>query len=594
MAGPGMLSFSRTEKYCSQIADEILQLRGEKVLIDFKIHVKDDVIPCSKFVMAVHSPMLRAMLTSNMAEVAKQEMRLDHIDLDIMKIILDYMYCENVSFHKDQLMDLIAAADYLQMTDLKEMCLDEVPGILEPSNVIEWWNEAEMMNYNAIKEQCEETIIAKFNLISQQNDFLNMELDKLHYYVSDICCDTVNSDATVDAVLRWVSHEEERVTLLKDLIHKVQLNKCSDEGIKAIIKTHIKLLDKTPMVYKLLFNALTDLGPDTVVVVGGVETDGMDYTIPCDSNKVCWKVDKSNEIVHLCDIPPGGGTVKFSLCVIPQGFVITGGIGKPLCLMFMAPKRQWVTLQDLLERRYAHGSICIKNVLYILGGYVGKPKKNMECCDSVYSMVLKYGKWKNKPSLPLAVRYPKVTNIANSVYLLDAENSKKLWRLDADDGEWNELAPLPVENYCFGVSMVSARGRLFVAGGRRRVCAWYRPNEDTWCTGQQPLSVHRYGALTHYNNKLLLLGGNCSRGTDDVEEYNIDEDKWSLCNYKIPKSVYLHHAAVLKVDESSRKSSAGQKRLARKTSIPCPNCNKTFRAQIGLFSHMRTHKSASK
>ena len=72
MAGPGMLSFSRTEKYCTKIADEILQLRDEKALIDFKIHVKDDVIPCSKFVMAVHSPMLRAMLVSDMAEVAKQ------------------------------------------------------------------------------------------------------------------------------------------------------------------------------------------------------------------------------------------------------------------------------------------------------------------------------------------------------------------------------------------------------------------------------------------------------------------------------------------------------------------------------------------
>ena len=46
--------------------------------------------------MAVHSPMLRAMLTSDMAEVAKQEIRLDHISKDIIQIILDYMYCEDV------------------------------------------------------------------------------------------------------------------------------------------------------------------------------------------------------------------------------------------------------------------------------------------------------------------------------------------------------------------------------------------------------------------------------------------------------------------------------------------------------------------
>ena len=119
MAGPGMLSFSRTEKYCTKLADEISKLKGEKALMDFKILVKDDEFPCAKFVMAAHSPMLHAMLTSNMAEVAKQEIRLDHISKDIMQIILDCMYCENVSFHKDQLMDLAAAADYLQMTELK-------------------------------------------------------------------------------------------------------------------------------------------------------------------------------------------------------------------------------------------------------------------------------------------------------------------------------------------------------------------------------------------------------------------------------------------------------------------------------------------
>ena len=172
MAGPGMLSLSRTERYCTKLADEIMSLRSEKCLVDFKIHVKDDEFSCAEFIMAAHSPMLRAMLTSNMAEVAKQEIRLDHIHKDIIQIILDYMYCEDVSFHEDHLMDLIAAADYLQMTELKQMGLDEVPAILDHGNVIAWWKEAIKMNYDNIKEQCEEMMAANFQQISQQIDFL--------------------------------------------------------------------------------------------------------------------------------------------------------------------------------------------------------------------------------------------------------------------------------------------------------------------------------------------------------------------------------------------------------------------------------------
>ena len=56
MAGPGMLSLARTQKYCTKLADEVMKLRDEKALVDFKICVKDDVIPCSKFVYGSSQP----------------------------------------------------------------------------------------------------------------------------------------------------------------------------------------------------------------------------------------------------------------------------------------------------------------------------------------------------------------------------------------------------------------------------------------------------------------------------------------------------------------------------------------------------------
>ena len=295
MAGPGMLSVSRTEKYCTKLADEIMKLRDEKTLLDFKICTKHNEFPCAKFIIAAHSPMLRAMLASNMVEVTKQEILLDHISKDIIQIILDYMYCKDVSFHKDLLMDLIAAADYLQMTELKQMGLDEVPDILKLSNIISWWKEATKMNYDSIKEQCEELMAGNFHQISQQIDFLSLDLYEMNQYVFEVCSDSVNSDDAVDALMRWVNYEDERLVLLEDLLNKVQLNKCSEKGIKAIIKTHEALLDKTPMVYKLLLGRSADTTTDSLVIVGGRQ-DG-------NPNKVCWKVNRPDELVKLCDIP---------------------------------------------------------------------------------------------------------------------------------------------------------------------------------------------------------------------------------------------------------------------------------------------------
>ena len=308
------------------------------------------------------------------------------------------------------------------------------------------------------------------------------------------------------------------------------------------MKAHEELLNKTLIVYKLLSNTLADIATGTpkIVVVCGEEDDG---NVSCD----CWKVNHPDEIVHMCDIPAEDLAGKFSICAIPQGFVITGYAAKPLCLMFIASTKLWVRLQDLLDNRHGHGSICVKEVLYVFGGFVGKPRKSMEESDSVHSMIIKDGECKNEPSMPLAVAFPKVTNICDSVYLLD-ETTNQLFHLDTTENIWKQLASLSgEEECCVGVSMTSAQGKLLVAGGSNRICAWYQPETNTWCTGQGPRYQHTYGALVlaHHNNKLLLLGGNYEGRTDAVEEYNIEENKWSVCSYKMPKKINGHHAIVL-------------------------------------------------
>ena len=521
-----------------------MKLRDDKTLQDFKIHVKNDEFPCAKFIMAAHSPMLRAMLASDMAEVAKQEIRLDHICKEIVQIILDYMYCENVSFHKDQLMDLIAAADYLQMAELKEWCLDEVPDVLEPGNVISWWKEAAKMNYDTIKVPCEEILAANFRQISHQNDFLNLYLDEMQQYVSGICTDSVNSDHIVDGLMRWVNHEDERVPHLEDLLNKSQLNKCSVEGLTNAMETYETLLDKTQTGYKLLSKTLADIATDisktttdTMVILGGEEDDG-------NTSLLCWKVEKSNEVVHLCNIPTSQDSGEFSVCMFSQGLVITGGIDSRMCMMFIASTKSWVRLQNMLQNRDGHGSVCIKGVLYVLGGFVGDCRLPS---NSVQSMVMEDGEWKFGPDIPLVVTLPKVATIAETLYMLDVEESRKLLHLNVDEHVWKELAPMPVEE-CYGVGMTSAQGLLFVAGGERMICASYNPATNTWCTGQKPFHSHQYGALTYHKEKLLLLGGHYNGlGTDEVEEYDIDEDKWSLCSYKMPRKLGSHHAFVLNI-----------------------------------------------
>ena len=184
----------------------------------------------------------------------------------------------------------------------------------------------------------------------------------------------------------------------------------------------------------------------------------------------------------------------------------------------------------MLKERQCHGSNCVKGVLYVLGGYVKDYDDEYKPSDSVDLIMVECGSWQNGPNIPLAIKYPKVSNLGDSLYLLD-EITNQLLHFDINKQVWRQLASLPEkENYCAGVSMTSARGQLFVSGGGNRICAWYQPETNTWCTAQQPLQKHRYGALAYHNSKFLLLGGSFNAGTDEVEEYDIAEDKWTVCS----------------------------------------------------------------
>ena len=108
-----------------------------------------------------------------------------------------------------------------------------------------------------------------------------------------------------------------------------------------------------------------------------------------------------------------------------------------------------------------------------------------------------------------------------------------------------------------------------------------------------------FGAL---RNGKRSVGGQRKRYKDtlktSLKSFKIDTDSWQekAQNRGLWRSS-VHKGA--KTSEESRTLVAEQRRLERKTrqknpqevaSIPCPHCQRTFHANIGLISHLRTHR----
>ena len=323
--------------------------------------------------------------------------------------------------------------------------------------------------------------------------------------------------------------------LLK-LLKLVQLENCSLNGIQVVLDTYQGLLD-SKKVYKLLVTAMVQARQPTSTVV----LIGEDYST---EEGVCWALNKHDQFEKLCDIPDYNNC-GCSACTIPGGFIVTGGDGSKSCTMFMASTKTWIRLENMPRKRCDHGSVCMKGVLFVIGGNVqGTDDRN-----SVECLSFLLGRWESGPDMPYHM-LPDVAEMTGDVYVLDAEGDQLLC-LDFDKKEWSSKSsvPLPADEDQW-MRMVSAHGRLYAAWNK--LWAWYTPETDTWCIGQSLLKLRHDNftmcGLVHLKNRLLFLkGSSCDYryAGYTVEECNLEDHTWSVSAITEPRSLLCSHVVVV-------------------------------------------------
>ena len=263
----------------------------------------------------------------------------------------------------------------------------------------------------------------------------------------------------------------------------------------------------------------------TVVVVGGSQGTLV--------NKVCWELNTSLQFTEFCQIP--AHPYQFGVCKFPGGFILTGGGNDcVLCSMFVLSTKSWKQLNPLKFLRSSHGSIVAHGTIFLFGGYKSSVKSAF-----VHSLALDGGKWTEETDLPIAMIFPEVSNVENSIFLLDVDTNQLL-KMNAKKKSWSPKKKLPGER-CYGARMVSTRDKLFVSGGNNKTCAQYDPKTDTWCSLNSPTLEHLFGAMVALEQKVYLTGG----GVDCIEEYNFDSKTWVVCSGKVPTKFYHLHTLVL-------------------------------------------------
>lgn len=115
-----------------KLAQDINSLRSMEGTHDFNLRVKINKgenaeafegIPVHKFVLLARSPVLSAMLRSNMMEAKHKVMKIDDSTPEAIETLVAFMYCGEAEFGSiEHAIDVCTAADKYELIDLVELC----------------------------------------------------------------------------------------------------------------------------------------------------------------------------------------------------------------------------------------------------------------------------------------------------------------------------------------------------------------------------------------------------------------------------------------------------------------------------------------
>ena len=121
-----------TKKHRKMVAhSEVLlskcaQFRDEGQFIDVRLKVREDIFPAHRIVLAANSDYFHAMFTAEMKESNQEviELKDESISRDALKMLMDSIYTGDLGVNEENVFELLAAADHLQVTSVVQQCCD--------------------------------------------------------------------------------------------------------------------------------------------------------------------------------------------------------------------------------------------------------------------------------------------------------------------------------------------------------------------------------------------------------------------------------------------------------------------------------------
>ena len=239
------------------------QFRDEGQFIDIHLKVGEDIFPAHRIVLAANSDYFHAMFTDGMKESNQEviELKDEIISPDALKIVMESIYTGDLRVDKENVFEVLAAADHLQVTTVVQQCCDFLKTEfiqlrLDLQNYTLLSTVADRHGLKDLQEAAEKKLASMFKDVSESEEFLtHIAEEQLQILLNRDDVVAPSETFVLKSVIQWIKHKkEERMAVAAKVIGAVRLGLVD---IRVVIEElNTAEMQEDPDIHMLVYEAL--------------------------------------------------------------------------------------------------------------------------------------------------------------------------------------------------------------------------------------------------------------------------------------------------------------------------------------------------
>ena len=525
---------------------------------DVTIEAGAQTIAANRMILSCCSCFFEAMFDLEMKEKYQNTVQIHEVDGAAVKSVVDFMYSGEVKITSENVMELIAASDYLQVAEVKRFCFEFLESILSLNNWFTILSAAKLYECEQLKNEVYEHVGKNFNNAVQTDKFNLLVKNDLIGLISNTNRSHIKEILIFKSLVTWCRHDEaarkdDFLAMYEELINLAKISKNELEEIvlkeNLISENHYHCVK---VVENILAQERKSYSETKVVSLGG-------ETALLKPIEVLNLTNKSQQTFP--DIPMS----LASHCSLKLGnFVyLIGGYtpaedGKIIvsqnvwCLKITDEDLIWKEVAPMNQKRFVMGGAVFRDSLVVAGG----DNENHKDLSSVAYYQAAFDEWKFASPLRNARSGCAMVASDEHLYVLggrvDNKCSSSVERISKLSEDWGEIQSMQIPRRWF--ASVICNGIIYAIGGQTdckenittSTVETYDFAENKWVYISSMITERSAHAACVMNGKIYVVGGldASNKTVKSIECYDPKTDSWSVVG-NIDVGLFNHSLIVL-------------------------------------------------